>query len=126
MNVRDNWHVDAPWAQLVCSTEMPDDVTKNILELSDNILKENQQEGHDGSSMPVTFANEDGYNLIKEDDTFNFIDLSEFTEEKDLTLEVVHSDKTTDTIILKHSYNKAQIDWFRAGSALNLIREQNT
>ena len=47
MNVRDNWHVDAPWAQLVCSTEMPDDVTEKILELSDNILKENQQDPKD-------------------------------------------------------------------------------
>ena len=49
MNVRDNWHVDAPWAQLVCSTEMPDDVTEKILELSDNILKENQHDPKDES-----------------------------------------------------------------------------
>ena len=47
MKLRENWYVDAPWAQLVCSTEMPDDVTEKILELSDNILKENQQDPKD-------------------------------------------------------------------------------
>jgi len=40
-------------------------------------------------------------------------------------LEVVHSDENTDTIKLNHTYNQAQIDWFKAGSALNLIRKKN-
>jgi len=43
-----------------------------------------------------------------------------------LTLETVHADGTTNTIMLNHTYNEAQIDWFKAGSALNLIRKQNT
>ena len=47
MNVRDNWHVDAPWAQLVCSTQMPDDVTEKILKLSDKILEDNQDDPKD-------------------------------------------------------------------------------
>ena len=75
--------------------------------------------------LGLVFANETDYELIKEDDTFNFTDLSDFSEGKHLTLEAVHSDGTTDTIILNHTYNAAQIDWFIAGSALNLIRKQN-
>jgi aconitate hydratase len=42
-----------------------------------------------------------------------------------LTLEVAHASGETDTILLDHTYNEAQIDWFKAGSALNLIRKQN-
>jgi len=75
--------------------------------------------------LGLTFANENNYDLIKEDDTFNFTDLNAFSDGKQLTLEVVHSDRTTDTIMLNHTYNEAQIDWFKAGSALNLIRNQN-
>ena len=58
--------------------------------------------------------------------TFNFTDLATFSEGKQLTLEIVHMNGTTETIMLNHTYNEAQIDWFKAGSALNLIRKQNT
>ena len=75
--------------------------------------------------LGLTFVNESDYDLIKEDDTFNFTDLNAFAEGKQLTLETVHANETTDTIMLNHTYNKAQIDWFKAGSALNLIRKQN-
>ena len=76
--------------------------------------------------LGLTFANENDYNLILEDDTFNFIDLIEFKEGKQLKLEIIHKDKSTDIISLNHTYNEAQIDWFKAGSALNLIREENS
>jgi aconitate hydratase len=76
--------------------------------------------------LGLTFANEADYDKIKEDDTFNFIDLNTFTEGKQLTLEVVHADKSTNIVMLNHTYNKAQIDWFKAGSALNLIRKENS
>ena len=75
--------------------------------------------------LGLIFANEEDYELIQEDDTFNFIDLNEFAPGKPLTLEVVHSDMTKDIIILNHTYNRQQIDWFKAGSALDLIRKQN-
>ncbi|MBU3012457.1 aconitate hydratase [Polaribacter vadi] len=75
--------------------------------------------------LGLTFNNEADYNLILEDDTFNFIDLNEFAPDKQLTLEIVHTDGTTDTIKLNHTYNKAQIDWYNEGSALNLIKKQN-
>ena len=76
--------------------------------------------------LGLTFANEADYDLIKEDDTFNFVDLADFSPGKQLTLEVVHADGIMDIVILNHTYNAQQIDWFKAGSALNLIRQQNT
>jgi aconitate hydratase len=75
--------------------------------------------------LGITFANESDYDLIQEDDTFNFIDLKGFAAGKPLTIEVTHTDGTTDTITANHTYNEAQIEWFKAGSALNLIKQQN-
>jgi aconitate hydratase len=75
--------------------------------------------------LGLTFMNEEDYDLILEDDTFNFIDLVEFAPGKPLTVELVHADGTKDLIKLNHTYNDQQIGWFRAGSALNLIRQQN-
>ncbi len=74
--------------------------------------------------LGLTFANEADYDLIKEDDTFNFIDLTDFAPGKQLTLEVVHSDGSKDKVQLNHTYNEQQIEWFKAGSALNLIKQQ--
>jgi len=76
--------------------------------------------------LGLTFVNESDYDLIKEDDTFNFTDLNSFEDGKQLTLEIVHTNGLTDTILLNHTYNETQIDWFKAGSALNLIREENS
>ncbi|MDG1403303.1 aconitate hydratase [Polaribacter sp.] len=75
--------------------------------------------------LGLTFANEADYDLIQEDDTFNFIDLNEFTPGKPLNLEVVHADGSKDMIIANHTYNKGQIEWYNEGSALNLIKKQN-
>ena len=75
--------------------------------------------------LGITFHNEDDYDLINEDDTFNFIDLADFQEGKQLSIEVIHSDGSTITIKANHTYNEQQIDWFREGSALNLIKKQN-
>ncbi len=75
--------------------------------------------------LGLTFANENDYDLIQEDDTFNFVDLVDFAPGKQLTLEVVHADGSKDNIQLNHTYNQQQIEWFKAGSALNLIKQQN-
>lgn len=75
--------------------------------------------------LGLTFANESDYDLIQEDDTFNFTDLTDFAPGKPLTIEAVHADGSKDVIITNHTYNQAQIDWFKAGSALNLIKAQN-
>jgi aconitate hydratase len=75
--------------------------------------------------LGLTFANETDYDLIKEDDTFNFIDLNHFAPGKQLTLEALHVDGSKSLIKLNHTYNQSQIDWYNAGSALNLIKRQN-
>jgi aconitate hydratase len=75
--------------------------------------------------LGLTFANEADYDLIQEDDTFNFVDIADFSENKPLTLEIVHKDGSKDTIKVNHTYNDAQIKWYREGSALNLIKKQN-
>ncbi|NQY28890.1 MAG: aconitate hydratase [Flavobacteriaceae bacterium] len=75
--------------------------------------------------LGLTFATESDYDLIQEDDTFNFIDLNEFTPGKPLTIEAVHADGSKDTIVANHTYNQGQIAWYNEGSALNLIKKQN-
>ncbi len=75
--------------------------------------------------LGLTFANEADYDLIQEDDTFNFVDLNEFAPGKPLTIEVVHADGSKDSILANHTYNQGQIDWYNEGSALNLIKKQN-
>ena len=74
--------------------------------------------------LGITFVNESDYDLIQEDDRFHFVDLAEFAPGKPLTICLEHSDGSTDTIATKHTYNAQQIDWFRAGSALNLIKRE--
>jgi aconitate hydratase len=74
--------------------------------------------------LGLTFANEADYDKILEDDTFNFVDLADFKAGQPLTLEVLHADGSTDKIKLNHTYNDQQIEWFRAGSALNLIKRE--
>ncbi|HUH51953.1 MAG TPA: aconitate hydratase [Flavobacterium sp.] len=69
----------------------------------------------------ITFANEADYDKIQEDDTINFLDLTEFAPNKPLTLEFVHKDGSKDIILTNHTYNASQIEWYKAGSALNLI-----
>ncbi|KAF2515142.1 aconitate hydratase [Flavobacterium foetidum] len=71
--------------------------------------------------LGLTFANEADYDKIQEDDTINFLDLTEFAPGKPLTLEFVHANGTKDIILANHTYNEGQIGWFVAGSALNLI-----
>ena len=75
--------------------------------------------------LGITFDNESDYDLIEEDDTFNFIDLKDFAPGKQLIIEVVHSNGSKDKIKANHSYNAQQIEWFKEGSALNLIKKQN-
>ena len=75
--------------------------------------------------LALTFSDESNYDLIQEDDTFNFLDLEGFYPGKPLRIEIIHSDSSKDEIIANHSYNKQQIDWFKEGSALNLIKKGN-
>ncbi|MGC6403110.1 MAG: aconitate hydratase [Flavobacteriaceae bacterium] len=75
--------------------------------------------------LGITFDNPADYDKILEDDTFNFIDLEDFAPGKPLTIELVHSNGSKDLIKANHTYNASQIEWFSAGSALNLIKKMN-
>jgi len=71
--------------------------------------------------LALTFANEADYDKVQEDDTIDFLDLTDFAPEKPLHIAFVHKDGTRDVITANHTYNETQIAWFKAGSALNLI-----
>ena len=73
--------------------------------------------------LALTFENENDYDLIEEDDTFNFIDLEKFSPNKQITIELVHSNGKVDIIKTNHTYNEQQIEWYKEGSALNLIKK---
>ena len=75
--------------------------------------------------LGLTFANENDYDKIQEDDTFNFIDIQDFAPDKPLTIELVHKDGSKEVIKANHTYNLQQIAWFREGSALNVIKKEN-
>jgi aconitate hydratase len=75
--------------------------------------------------LGLTFVVEADYDKIKENDTFDFSDLAEFAPGKQLTLDVKHADGSSDKIMMNHTYNDAQIEWFKEGSALNLIKKEN-
>ena len=75
--------------------------------------------------LGLTFADESDYDKIQEDDTFDFIDLVDFSPGKPLTIIAKHADGSEDKIIANHTYNTGQIEWFKNGSALNLIKKEN-
>jgi len=75
--------------------------------------------------LGLTFENEDDYDLVQEDDTINLPDLNAFTPDKAIAVELVHADGSKDTFKTLHTYNEQQIEWFKAGSALNLIKLEN-
>ncbi|RYY97529.1 MAG: aconitate hydratase [Chitinophagaceae bacterium] len=74
--------------------------------------------------LALTFANKEDYEKIQEDDTIDIVGLTDFAPGKQLTMVFNHKDGTCDKIKVNHTYNKQQIEWFKAGSALNLIRKQ--
>ena len=74
--------------------------------------------------LGLTFNTESDYDLIQEDDTFNFTDLNQFAPGKQLTLEIVHADGSKDNVLCNHTYNAGQIEWYKYGSALNLIKAE--
>jgi aconitate hydratase len=75
--------------------------------------------------LGITFKDEANYDKVQEDDTIDIIDLESFAPDKPLTLVLHHSDGSSDRIEAQHTYNENQIEWFKAGSALNLIRIKN-
>jgi len=74
--------------------------------------------------LGFTFANPDDYDKIRQDDYIDILGFDDMTPGKNLNVVLRHSDGSEDSFEVKHTYNAAQIDWVRAGSALNKIREE--
>ena len=75
--------------------------------------------------LALTFADKEDYNKILEGDKISVTGLKDFSEGKQLVVVINHADGTSDKIMANHTYNAAQIEWFKAGGALNLIRKSN-
>ncbi len=92
-------------------------ITKSFARIHETNLKKQ-------GLLPLTFVNPEDYDKIREDDRFS-LDLAELAPGKAMTLIVKHKDGSEERIPLKHTLNEQQIEWFKAGSALNLIRKKN-
>ncbi|MGL4346946.1 MAG: aconitate hydratase, partial [Chitinophagaceae bacterium] len=74
--------------------------------------------------LAITFENKEDYNKIQEDSTFKIIGLKDFKPNQPLKIIITHKDNSQEDIIVTHSYNAQQIEWFKAGGALNVIRQE--
>jgi len=92
-------------------------ITKSFARIHETNLKKQ-------GILALTFENANDYEKIKEDDTITILGLSYFSPDKSLECELKHSDGNSEKINLKHSYNSSQIEWFKAGSALNVLRNK--
>jgi aconitate hydratase len=72
--------------------------------------------------LALTFANNADYDKILEDDTIDINGLHEFAPGKQLSICLNHANGSNETIMVNHTYNQQQIEWFKAGGALNIIR----
>ena len=90
-------------------------ITKSFARIHETNLKKQ-------GALPLTFANPSDYDKVREDDRVTIKGLKTFAPGKNLQAVIKHSDGTSDTIELKHSFNTEQIKWFEAGSALNKLR----
>ena len=75
--------------------------------------------------LALTFAEPSDYEKIQEDDTIDILGLDTFAPDTPLTIRLTHHDGTVEAFMVNHSFNQGQIDWWKAGSALNLIKLQN-
>ena len=74
--------------------------------------------------LALTFVDNASYDLVRQDDKVSITNFTDFAPGKTLTVKLDHADGTSDSFEVAHTYNAAQIDWVRAGSALNKIREE--
>ena len=75
--------------------------------------------------LALTFLNPNDYDKVQEDDQVDILGLSDFQPNKNLIVRLNHMDRSSENIEVKHTYNDAQVEWFKAGSALNRIKELN-
>jgi len=74
--------------------------------------------------LGVTFADKNDYDKIQEDDTIDITGLTHFSVDKPLVVHLYHKDGTSDSFLVNHTYNEQQIEWYKAGGALNIIRKE--
>ncbi len=74
--------------------------------------------------LGITFADNNDYDKIQEDDVIDITGLTEFAPGKQLTVVLNHKDGSVESFPVNHTYNAQQIEWFKAGGALNIIRKQ--
>ncbi|GBH34347.1 aconitate hydratase [Nitrosopumilus zosterae] len=92
-------------------------ITKSLARIHETNLKKQ-------GILALTFSNPDDYEKILEDDKISLLKLNELEPHKQVKCIISHNDGNTDEILLNHSYNKSQIEWFKAGSALNVLRNR--
>jgi len=92
-------------------------ITKSLARIHETNLKKQ-------GILALTFSNPDDYNKIQEDDKISLVELNNIEPQKSVRCVIKHKDGTKDEISLNHSYNKSQIEWFKAGSALNVLRNK--
>ena len=92
-------------------------ITKSLARIHETNLKKQ-------GVLAFTFSNPDDYEKILEDDKISLINLNELEPQKQVTCIISHSNGNNEEILLNHSYNKSQIEWFKSGSALNVLRSK--
>ena len=92
-------------------------ITKSLARIHETNLKKQ-------GILALTFSNPDDYEKILEDDRISLLELNELAPDKQVKCIISHSDGNKDEILLNHSYNKSQIEWFKSGSALNVLRNK--
>ena len=92
-------------------------ITKSLARIHETNLKKQ-------GILALTFSNPDDYEKILEDDKISLVGLNNLEPQKQVTCKITHNDGTSDEILLNHSYNQSQINWFKAGSALNVLRNK--
>ena len=91
-------------------------ITKSLARIHETNLKKQ-------GILALTFGDPDDYEKILEDDKISLVGLNALEPHKQVKCIITHGDGTKDEILLNHSYNKSQIKWFKAGSALNVLRD---
>ena len=92
-------------------------ITKSLARIHETNLKKQ-------GILALTFSNPDDYEKILEDDKISLVGLNDFQPRKQVTCKITHKDGSNEEILLNHSYNEPQINWFKAGSALNVLRNK--
>jgi aconitate hydratase len=92
-------------------------ITKSLARIHETNLKKQ-------GVLALTFSELDDYEKILEDDKISLINLNDLEPGKQVTCIITHNNDTEEQILLNHSYNKSQIEWFKHGSALNVLRSK--